>query len=147
MNREIKFRVWDNKLSEMTMVSHIMFSETAYMPERVTADLKDEMGSKQLNGLIDAGKHPAFKLMQYTGLKDKNGVEIYENDIVVRSYQHDDLYPNSYDPTVRTKKIVTWIDNHSYLGYNIRRQKDGTCKHLTIIGNIYENKELLNDNL
>jgi len=78
-------------------------------------------------------------VVQCTGLKDKNGVEIYEGDIV------SDQYANIYTPIFR---------NGIYMAYNVE------CLHLTeqepstqfnvvwkngceIIGNIYENPELL----
>jgi len=144
MNREIKFRVWDNKLSQMTMVNHIMFSETAYTPERVTADLKDEMGSKQLNGLIDAGKRPAFELMQYTGLKDKNGVEIWEGDILTYMSCPDKHFFCTCErkPNPDFTDTVVFRDG-AFVCPSLERSID----QYTIIGNIYENKELLNDNL
>ena len=77
---------------------------------------------------------PSFILMQYTGLHDKNGKEIYEGDIVkVRSY------PSGYINTevyFKDGKFAFDGSNYSFKDLNDK---------VEVIGNIYENKELLNE--
>ena len=91
-----------------------------------------------VNGLILTGSD-SCKVMQYTGLKDLKGVEIYEGDIV-------NLIPQGY---AIVSAIVQWADKE--LRWVCHRPKTDTGSYLTsnseveVIGNIYENKELLNE--
>lgn len=62
MTREIKFRAWDGE--RMRPVTLWGFSEEFVMTPRGSSGIED------------------YKIMQYTGLNDKNGKEIYEGDIV-----------------------------------------------------------------
>jgi uncharacterized phage protein (TIGR01671 family) len=82
-------------------------------------------------------------LMQYTGLKDKNGVEIYEGDILKNPDQGELEYHE--DPI--NGQVVWW----NLLGWTLAN-KDGSIwedvdylanYELEVIGNIYENPELL----
>ena len=124
--REIKFRAWDlenKKLLKCTAVYDDMSC-------RVKDDAKD--------------RHIAIKkceLMQYTGLKDKNGVEIYEGDIILTA---DDLRKQAVGNWKPKMRLVEWTDNKEYkTGFNLGRAQDGKCE---VIGNIWENFELLKAN-
>ena len=63
--REIKFRAWDITGKEME--------------ELISLDLGSKPRARTVKGFLCDGE---FVLMQYTGLKDKNGKEIYEGDII-----------------------------------------------------------------
>ena len=82
-----------------------------------------------------------FNLMQYTGLKDKNGVEIFEGDIV--NYDDGEF---SYIGSVKKDYYQFYINGiepvDSYDFIDVSNTFDGTTS-LTILGNIYENPELL----
>lgn len=74
------------------------------------------------------------QLMQYTGLKDKNGVEIYEGDVV--KWNNNIQIGNStivfYDGCFR-------LEDYPFSEYN----KLETGSRIEVIGNIYENPELI----
>ena len=128
--REIKFRAWDKANKEM------------YQARTLTWD--------RWNNVAE-GQDP---IMQYTGLKDKNGKEIYEGDIVkIR-------LAVGFMTTAKVEFIdgcfdVYAIHGHIYTqsypnGKILNRKKDYlkcyTVNHaVEIIGNIYENPELLGD--
>jgi hypothetical protein len=116
MNREIKFRAWNKDKEEMDFVPFARDEwTTEYQP---------------LNPVIESiqkDKEYWSELMQYTGLKDKNGKEIYEGDILRNTLP---LYK-----TQETKQIVSW-KIYKYYGID-------NWKQCEVIGNIYENPELI----
>lgn len=89
-------------------------------------------------------------LEQYTGLKDENGKEIYEGDIIEFSY---DMFVGNFNTFVAKGKVVfeegafyvevfeneRTTEDEAYLLYSINLDT------IEVIGNIYENKELLNE--
>lgn len=121
MNREIKFRVCDIKNKEMLKVQELDFEPTFY-GGRIAIRLD------QYNDYFDTED---MILMQYTGLDDKNGKEIYEGDIV--------KYENM------TGKIMFF--NGSFIMSNFEETEEWELgvinEEIEVIGNIYENSELL----
>ena len=94
------------------------------------------------NGGQKTLKNDDFILMQCTGLKDKNGKLIYEGDIVT----YDWLTPISKVWRTDAKHIVEWQDGFTVIGniagYDV---KHGKTRNVEVIGNIYQNPELLED--
>jgi uncharacterized phage protein (TIGR01671 family) len=118
MNREIKFRAWDKKEKRMLPVDAVNFFNKSIVSNRA----RGEHSGGQL-GFIEV------ELMQYTGLKDKNGKEIYEGDIIKSG--------NGALGVVKWRHFGFEQDMIKTLGWWVI-QEDGE-----VIGNIYENPELL----
>ena len=117
--REIKFRAWYEKFNEMYIVKGIDFqSEMAYFDKYNYRSIYD------------------IELMQYTGLKDKNGKEIYEGDILSDGNikkPHKVVFENG---SFRAE-FKGDFDEYSFDLIDVVAQG---CE---IVGNIYENPELM----
>ncbi len=107
--REIKFRKWDEENKEMIDGDCLAFEEYAPLSELLTQD----------------------GIMQYTGLKDCKGKEIYEGDIV--EGRIDGMGTGHKHPVVWDNNDATYKFGHAMLGGS----------DVEVIGNIYENPELL----
>lgn len=133
MVREIEFRAWLKQEKKMVEVKEIIFA-----PEKQIAyDAEYRNGKSLPFHYLNYKLFNDIELMQYTGLKDKNGVKIFEGDIVKcgkkiavvkYGYHNCGCCHDVYGFTVLDKNGVT--DAFSF----------GYCE---VIGNIYENKELL----
>jgi hypothetical protein len=148
--REIKFRAWDKEEKKMLSVMELGFSFNVDKYNYLAyADLDGRWGRAILTP--NGGKQSyswsgqrreaeQIEIMQYTGLLDKNGKEIYEGDIVV-GYFNDQ---NDRDAKTNPMKVV-WGHSAFGLEYADTRSAPGlfSWRELEIIGNIYENPELL----
>ncbi|WP_212934922.1 YopX family protein [Bacillus hominis] len=130
--REIKFRAWDNVKDEMYYVGEEGNISFGLESNGIVAyDLTEEEEEfKILHHL---------KYMQYTDLKDKNGNEIYEGDVVDTVYDGK-LFTGVviYDESELDFKATNGEEN-----YGSNFQYLPCCDEVEVIGNIYENKELL----
>jgi uncharacterized phage protein (TIGR01671 family) len=123
--REIKFRAWDDERKRMILQTGTKWENGYYYPFGFSIGRL-----VSFNELI---------FLQYTGLKDRNSVEIYEGDIV------------ETDNFAVKKGVVVWDkDAHQFS----IKSKDNKYDFMyccldcaeKVIGNIYENPELLEDN-
>ena len=119
MNREIKFRAWDGK----QMLTKIMDREMT------------------IEGLVRFGSHiypsTQYRFMQYTGLKDKNGVEIYEGDILAKGEYKLKVVFHECGFTVQN------TDTESAMPASLTYLQAFAGTELTVVGNIYENPTML----
>ena len=140
MSREIKFRAWDGQTMRDVRSIHNVHSQV-----NVHADLCTVKDDPLSNKAVISSHYTEYNLklhlMQYTGLKDRNGVEIYEGDIILTS---DDLRKQAVGNWKPKMRIIEWTDNKEYkTGFNLGKAQDNKCE---VIGNIYENPELLTNN-
>lgn len=130
-----KFRAWHKTWEEMGKVKRIRFDDDENANNVLFKGKEFGMNAK-----IDE-----FDLMQSTGLFDKNGKEIFEGDIV----EFEDYYIESDLPYIN-RGIVEWSQGQFTItnraSVYMEDLIDGEFIDLTILGNIYENPELLEDN-
>lgn len=143
MNREIKFRAWDIKSKRMCVVA-VLYLPTAQQFNEFTVDITTYDGTLRKEGLVGED----FILMQYTGLHDKNGKEIYEQDLIAWEKRPDDILLVVFDSERAT---FVCLERHKENWYH----HDDLCMVLAswlteshnvagfpyVCGNIYETPE------
>lgn len=126
--KELKFRAWHKKKKKMSVVTMLQWAlkYPAFLDE-IALKIDTELQKH----FWDRGEHKELsdvEIMQYTGLKDKNGKEIYEGDILETKYNE--------------IEVMKYDDEEAMFG---RRFLQGTFSakdyygKSEIIGNIYEN--------
>ena len=115
--REIKFRAWIG--GSMILIT-----------------------SMHAEGVYDFNRVFPNPLMQYTGLKDRNGVEIYEGDVVRFYHTVGSRLDKNGIPHkgFHKQRVIEWKPTKLAVGYNFGDTKP---ENLLVVGNIYENPELI----
>lgn len=112
--REIEFRTWDKHLKMMDLNIHKLDTLSEYIARE--------------NHIV----------MQYTGLKDKNGVKIFEGDIATIDSVSSMNMKFIVDYNYCSFGMFWTVDNNTRRFFN-----NNSVSRVEVIGNIYENKELL----
>ena len=130
MNREIKFRAFDTENKEMLEVQELDYEDSWNGQPMVRTTM--------YNDYFDTEK---MILMQYTGLKDKNGVEIYEGDIV---------QTRIFEDSTSEKYVVKYDTDRAGFFPFACGDGCGCCEtdvisatYAETLGNIYDNPELI----
>ena len=133
--REIKFRAWDSERNIMKRPSVNMMIDTFN-------------GTCYWQFGYDISLMGKLELMQYTGLKDKNGKEIYEGDILSPGYTNDELFVVVFDETkarFAEKRVSKEYPIHAgFIMDGSFLRSVFSSQRIEIIGNIHEHPELLN---
>lgn len=156
MNRDIKFRAWHKQEKKIYDVSVINFNKGAFLQGLKPVD--QILNGKYIVRSLEDGRFCDFKdieLMQYTGLKDKNSKEIYEGYILNVHKFTQELAVNlgvyegekEFNASVTLEPYggVTLKHSKEYAGYLLEDNYGFHEESVEIIGNIYENPELLEE--
>jgi uncharacterized phage protein (TIGR01671 family) len=139
MNRQIKFRAWD-RIEKKMIKDALLIGNIGLGDGSVVANEEAQKGNE-------------LDWMQFTGLKDKAGTEIYEGDIVRILYTdwpsctgcHES--PQDHMKAIAKTKVVIWSVNGFYVSHKVdgyaESMEPGRHGFIEVIGNIYENPDLL----
>lgn len=130
MERLLKFRAWDNKNKIMMDASYgdwICFDGTPYT----------EAANKFDTPNVEIERTNDYEIMQFTGLKDKNGKEGYHKDSIVN------LSRNNGKPHILewSNKLGAWIGKYGQLEYVLATE----LYECEFVGNIFENSNLIEE--
>ncbi|XZI43551.1 YopX family protein (plasmid) [Clostridium perfringens] len=134
MSREIKFRIWDKTSNRMLYQDDF---------ERVELDTKNKMVSLVRSETIESSYVLDYEdgieaeIMQYTGLKDKNGKKVYEDDIIQYSHKAVGMILRKVRMKYGMWGIEGIVKGTQIPFANILESE------YEVIGNIHENPELL----
>jgi len=132
---KIKFRAWDNVAEEMHYCGENIDVIFALGSEGI--ECTDIRGVAPSGDGVSSMDH--LKYMQYTGLKDKNGKDIYEGDILT---DHGDEGP-LYIEYSEERASFDFVDNFDQFGIVRYATFQISYEQFEVIGNVYENPELL----
>lgn len=127
--REIKLRVWDTHRKAMYCAQGIRFEEGEVLARwRIPGE-----------SCLVEGSVP---ITQFIGVKDKNGVEIYEGDIIRhQSGKYGTDFEIKWSPILCGFTAMQIKSGHPSPQLN-----QGTMSYFEVVGNIYENPELVESN-
>lgn len=134
MQRLIKFRAWDK-------IANKMYSPKSFKRRHYGLNYQTDSVELSFSGMEHAEQ---VLLMQYTGLKDRHGVEIYEGDIVRLTDDWDN----------ESVHKVEYCAEYDYPAFDVKPHIDAESNGLShfmatgeieVIGNIWEHEELLSD--
>ncbi len=140
MKRELKFRAWEQNNKIMAYPErHIVMTDNegySHLEQLFDIDKRTSLASDDWDVAKD-GKKPCI-LMQFTGLKDKNGKEIYEGDLF--EVAGNKVYQIKYSEGGESNHewyggaFLLWLNEETFFPFD-----EYAMKHGKVIGNIYEN--------
>ena len=152
MNRPLKFRVWDKITNRYLQELGIYYWHIPY-----SLDGEEITGEANLFGLSELLRHNNFVAQQYTGLTDKNKIEVYDGDIVKINRCYTRPFVNEkqqidykfIEGEVEVGKVLwgwntqKYLVSYEHIRYDDIEDFDKPSHRVEVIGNIFEHKHLL----
>lgn len=135
MNREIKFRAYDKEDERMTYFDDENYLYHCPVILRLEQVFKKDSNYDDYEDFEYKDATDKVELMQYTGLHDKNGKEIYEGDIVKIKYRDENIGKVIYEHNGFSIDVTNMNKNYGRVSF--------VNNFMEVIGNIYDNPELL----
>jgi hypothetical protein len=149
MNRQLKFRIWDKQYKKWIENSSSFHCNSNWTICPFTGNLVDYVGAIDENGENFSAspandyywedgkiiKEPRYVIQQYTGLKDSKGNEIYEGDILTCKYADQEV-----------TEAISYSEEYAAFTHGEHALWRGWLGEAEIIGNIFENPELIKNN-
>ena len=150
MNRELKFRIWDKQYKKWIENSSSLhcFSNWTICP--FTGNLVDYVGAFGCDNFtaspahgyyfegVEVVREPRYVIQQYTGLEDKNGTPIFEGDLVKAYFKTEEIGDITFD------RAGFCFNSKSLNGTFLGIVESGFP--IEVVGNIFENRELIKNN-
>lgn len=139
MSREIKFRAWHKQAKSMAgwdVLRSLLFGDSVRWPVQLQNNrpYPETITFFEIRN-ANIFENTALEVMQFTGLKDSEGVEIYEGDIV-------DIWYRDGSGNHRNEAVIYREDSACF---DTRFVEDWLRATFTVIGNIHQHSELLAD--
>jgi uncharacterized phage protein (TIGR01671 family) len=157
MNRQLKFRIWDKQNKKWLENSSSLHCNSNWTICPFTGNVVDYVETCDENGENFSAspandyywedgkliKEPRYITQQYTGLKDKNGILIFEGDLV--QYNQNSNYDGMNFEVVWSDASFGWVLKSKTGDYLTNQITPNGPRYnfLDVIGNVFENPELL----
>ena len=151
--KNVKFRVWDKKREKMCYCGPLEFISSCLpmldiKPYAVKGQIYSPVGPYDSGEKYDESdkqfvntNQDDFEIQQFTGLKDADGVDIYEGDIILETWEENNPYSNDFLDSYKSQFVVKY-DAPSFVFPNRKSSSQRLIKNykIKVIGNIFEYK-------